>query len=113
MRVTMLIVFFFQAEDGIRDDLVTGVQTCALPSRAGCVRWSHRNRHTTRPKRSPSSEEAVGPRTTNGRRPAPGPGQVRTGADQRGRSPDPVLARRGHGHCYLVSEPRSGTFTPL
>src|SRR5258708_40063431 len=24
-------VFFFQAEDGIRDDLVTGVQTCALP----------------------------------------------------------------------------------
>src|SRR2546425_2423626 len=25
------IVFFFQAEDGIRDKLVTGVQTCALP----------------------------------------------------------------------------------
>src|SRR5438552_18759491 len=24
-------LFFFQAEDGIRDDLVTGVQTCALP----------------------------------------------------------------------------------
>src|SRR5207247_5037022 len=23
--------FFFQAEDGIRDPLVTGVQTCALP----------------------------------------------------------------------------------
>src|SRR5438552_13296340 len=23
--------FFFQAEDGIRSDLVTGVQTCALP----------------------------------------------------------------------------------
>src|SRR5258708_28418370 len=27
----VLAVFFFQAEDGIRDDLVTGVQTCALP----------------------------------------------------------------------------------
>src|SRR5438552_11737534 len=27
----ILIFFFFQAEDGIRDDLVTGVQTCALP----------------------------------------------------------------------------------
>src|SRR5438552_18823253 len=26
-----VIFFFFQAEDGIRDDLVTGVQTCALP----------------------------------------------------------------------------------
>src|SRR2546429_2003468 len=27
----MLFVFFFQAEDGIRDVAVTGVQTCALP----------------------------------------------------------------------------------
>src|SRR5229473_2689169 len=27
----MFIFFFFQAEDGIRDKLVTGVQTCALP----------------------------------------------------------------------------------
>src|SRR5438034_1579740 len=26
-----LIFFFFQAEDGIRDHCVTGVQTCALP----------------------------------------------------------------------------------
>src|SRR2546425_1340935 len=26
-----LLIFFFQAEDGIRDKLVTGVQTCALP----------------------------------------------------------------------------------
>ena len=25
------IYFFFQAEDGIRDTSVTGVQTCALP----------------------------------------------------------------------------------
>src|SRR5215204_2535069 len=25
------ILFFFQAEDGIRDHCVTGVQTCALP----------------------------------------------------------------------------------
>src|SRR6266536_6564200 len=27
--------FFFQAEDGIRDPLVTGVQTCALPISSG------------------------------------------------------------------------------
>src|SRR2546429_2292855 len=26
-----LVIFFFQAEDGIRDVAVTGVQTCALP----------------------------------------------------------------------------------
>src|SRR5712672_2072875 len=29
--VVFLFFFFFQAEDGIRDKLVTGVQTCALP----------------------------------------------------------------------------------
>src|SRR5256885_12652202 len=28
---TEIVVFFFQAEDGIRDYKVTGVQTCALP----------------------------------------------------------------------------------
>src|SRR5216683_3002357 len=27
----MFFFFFFQAEDGIRDLIVTGVQTCALP----------------------------------------------------------------------------------
>src|SRR5688500_20336205 len=27
----MIFLFFFQAEDGIRDYKVTGVQTCALP----------------------------------------------------------------------------------
>src|SRR5258708_18343782 len=31
IKYTILYLFFFQAEDGIRDDLVTGVQTCALP----------------------------------------------------------------------------------
>src|SRR5690606_41159333 len=29
--VSVLCCFFFQAEDGIRDFHVTGVQTCALP----------------------------------------------------------------------------------
>src|SRR5439155_5140296 len=33
----VLLFFFFQAEDGIRDGHVTGVQTCALPiSMASC-----------------------------------------------------------------------------
>src|SRR2546430_15103415 len=32
-----LYFFFFQAEDGIRDLTVTGVQTCALPISAGRV----------------------------------------------------------------------------
>src|SRR6266496_331002 len=36
--------FFFQAEDGIRDLYVTGVQTCALPiflSLSGGFDWTH------------------------------------------------------------------------
>src|SRR5437588_5895327 len=31
----LLVFFFFQAEDGIRDHCVTGVQTCALPISTG------------------------------------------------------------------------------
>src|SRR5205823_10843220 len=31
LLVSSFFFFFFQAEDGIRDKLVTGVQTCALP----------------------------------------------------------------------------------
>src|SRR5690606_39439988 len=31
MSEVIICVFFFQAEDGIRDFHVTGVQTCALP----------------------------------------------------------------------------------
>src|SRR5699024_12177612 len=35
-----LFSFFFQAEDGIRDRNVTGVQTCALPISAGRSRFA-------------------------------------------------------------------------
>src|SRR5260370_19400707 len=35
--VLCVVFFFFQAEDGIRDSSVTGVQTCALPiSKKAC-----------------------------------------------------------------------------
>src|SRR5699024_12080804 len=52
-RVRILVLFFFQAEDGIRDRNVTGVQTCALPISAGteagdrpqAVAAVHRRRH--------------------------------------------------------------------
>src|SRR5256886_17511465 len=36
------VFFFFQAEDGIRDLTVTGVQTCALP-----ILWYARSRHSS------------------------------------------------------------------
>src|SRR2546430_3737386 len=38
LELYMLFFFFFQAEDGIRDLTVTGVQTCGLPiSRSNCA----------------------------------------------------------------------------
>src|SRR5438034_10087953 len=40
----LLIFFFFQAEDGIRDHCVTGVQTCALPISAALRRPRCRGR---------------------------------------------------------------------
>src|SRR5260221_2871514 len=47
-------VFFFQAEDGIRDHCVTGVQTCALPiSDSTNHPWPHRT-PPTRP--SPTTQ---------------------------------------------------------
>src|SRR5256885_3406673 len=39
--------FFFQAEDGIRDYKVTGVQTCALPISAREMRWQTPERCAT------------------------------------------------------------------
>src|SRR2546430_8892411 len=49
MRDWLRYLFFFQAEDGIRDLTVTGVQTCALPifvesaalPEAACTVWSN------------------------------------------------------------------------
>src|ERR1039457_3275878 len=39
VALSFVVVFFFQAEDGIRDYKVTGVQTCALPIyNIGCQR---------------------------------------------------------------------------
>src|SRR5690606_39549620 len=35
----VVFFFFFQAEDGIRDFHVTGVQTCALPIYSGSHHW--------------------------------------------------------------------------
>src|SRR2546425_13255200 len=67
----MRVFFFFQAEDGIRDKLVTGVHTCALPI------WEHEAAHRTGAHGDPgicrvrraSSESGVGrwPRTEIGR----------------------------------------------
>src|SRR3989441_7051379 len=43
MAFEFIFFFFFQAEDGIRDKLVTGVQTCALPIYGRGYRTSDEN----------------------------------------------------------------------
>src|SRR5256885_12659644 len=50
--------FFFQAEDGIRDYKVTGVQTCALPICAvsrKAARWTSSANSTSSARSDPSS----------------------------------------------------------
>src|SRR5689334_24576578 len=41
LELYILFFFFFQAEDGIRDGTVTGVQTCALPIFDPGSRWRY------------------------------------------------------------------------
>src|SRR6266511_4933999 len=59
----MLLFFFFQAEDGIRDFHVTGVQTCALPilTPSGSVPSTRRSFRTGSPSCSTSSRASAPP----------------------------------------------------
>src|SRR5947208_3141961 len=59
------VFFFFQAEDGIRDDLVTGVQTCALPISLALLG----------PGRAGPGEPGDRPRRGRARRPLRAPGR--------------------------------------
>src|SRR2546425_9699843 len=57
--LSYLSCFFFQAEDGIRDKLVTGVQTCALPILAQGTERRFEAREIARPRvarRAPQRE---------------------------------------------------------
>src|SRR5690348_18261193 len=62
--MVLFLFFFFQAEDGIRDGRVTGVQTCALPiwsAAGGSPRsCSPTGTTTTSPRPSRSEERRVG-----------------------------------------------------
>src|SRR5207237_5347516 len=59
----MILFFFFQAEDGIRDSSVTGVQTCALPISSVCRHESCGARKNARPALS----KVCQPKPTDGR----------------------------------------------
>src|SRR2546430_10307801 len=49
VHILNVYFFFFQAEDGIRDLTVTGVQTCALPISRTSIRGTRRSRAPDRP----------------------------------------------------------------
>src|SRR5256885_12765624 len=57
LLIAEIVFFFFQAEDGIRDYKVTGVQTCALPismrTAPNCGTFSQVPRSGAKPKPSP------------------------------------------------------------
>src|SRR6266550_890337 len=52
--MSLPLIFFFQAEDGIRDVAVTGVQTCALPISIALSSATTSSRRTTLTVLSPS-----------------------------------------------------------
>src|SRR2546421_3881559 len=65
--LSIAFFFFFQAEDGIRDLIVTGVQTCALPiffCRMPLEKWAGRSStRSSRPRRVTRSAALTGSRT--------------------------------------------------
>src|SRR3989337_4598704 len=95
-----VVVFFFQAEDDIRDATVTGVQTCALPicepdrrgegeEAVGRVLGGHVHARRVRERARPRDLEVRGPRLDRAKArreggvPAPGPNGVREGGGPR------------------------------
>src|SRR2546422_6863529 len=75
--VMSIFVFFFQAEDGIRDVAVTGVQTCALPiylghdgetEGRGAVASQHPDDGPRHGRRAPPLRGGSGPRRSEERR---------------------------------------------
>src|SRR2546425_4913346 len=85
--------FFFQAEDGIRDKLVTGVQTCALPISPGS------------PAARASASARRSGRRTAGRCGRSRPSTVRTG--DRGGAGRARCPTRGRGRGRRERAPRS------
>src|SRR5207248_8684106 len=81
--------FFFQAEDGIRDRTVTGVQTCALPILKSPIANSPMSHSTNAPEKSSSgaSGEALSQasltRMCNGGISFPGPSRIGVRSEER------------------------------
>src|SRR3712207_8319570 len=90
-----MLLFFFQAEDGIRDIGVTGVQTCALPI------WRRTRRRPQRPREASRAR---------GGAPVGQPEQATTGkgSGEGRRRRGPRRRRGGGGRAAARQETRSG-----
>src|SRR2546422_1076398 len=99
VEIVINVYFVFQAEDGIRDVAVTGVQTCALPiySRAG----PSRRRLWPRPRICPDdAERAEGPVDRRDVCPGPDPHLLQSGG---------VLVRLWDGFDVVDVNPEFGS----
>src|SRR2546422_8861373 len=54
-----MMLCFFQAEDGIRDVAVTGVQTCALPISGWAITWLAASESTAASREAPAGTVTV------------------------------------------------------
>src|SRR5699024_9824317 len=79
MQVMACSFFLFQAEDGIRDRNVTGVQTCALPIFPPLLLRPRAARPGPRPTRSAPPPAAPGPVHAHWRWPPPRPSEACAG----------------------------------
>src|SRR6266496_5463117 len=87
-----LVFFFFQAEDGIRDLYVTGVQTCALPILA-CRAWPPPASPSWSAPTAPSASRPPSPPPTRASPSRPPPARPPPAATKR---PEPARAARTH-----------------
>src|SRR5690606_40668312 len=93
-----LCFFFFQAEDGIRDFHVTGVQTCALPI-------STRPRAPSTASGSPSGDGGASSRSTPRRRCA---SSTATRSEERRVGKERSHPRAGEAQLHRVYDLRAG-----
>src|SRR2546422_3133609 len=98
--------FFFQAEDGIRDVAVTGVQTCALP----ILTWARMAMIESPPcERFVATSSRELDTTTFGRNPA---GRITSSYTNRSEEHTSELQSRLHLVCRLLLEKKKHNATP-
>src|SRR5207244_2137510 len=97
-------IFFFQAEDGIRDDLVTGVQTCALPISPLAARGAD---GLGARRQTPRFREGAGGARGSGRAPRARRPAARRGAEdfRARRGPHPSLSGLAPGRAAESRDP--------